>query len=46
MALSDRTSGANEQKKLVKVFAIICGLVKVWSPRVVIFGHSFDNFWR
>ena len=29
MALSDRTSGANEQKKLVKVFAIICGLVKV-----------------
>ena len=43
---SDWTSAATEQKKLLKVFAIVHGSVTVWSSRLIIFGESFVVFWR
>ena len=42
----DRTSAATEQKKLLKVFAIVRGSVTVWTSRLIIFGESFFVFWR
>ena len=43
---SDSTSAATEQKKLLKVYAIVCGSVTVWSSRLVIYGISFVVFWK
>ena len=37
---SDRTSAATN------LFAIVCRLVTVWSPRLIIFGESCVFFWR
>ena len=42
----DRTSAATEQKKLLKVFAIVRGSVTVWPSRLIIVGESFVVFWR
>ena len=39
------TSASTEQKKLLKVFAIVRGSVTVWSSRLIIFGESFVVFW-
>ena len=36
----------NGTKKLLKIFAIACRLLTVWSLRLFIFGESFVVFWR
>ena len=41
---SDSTSAATKQKKLLKVFAVACGLVTGWYLRLIIFGESIVIF--
>ena len=36
----------NGTKKLLKIFAIACRSLTVWSLRLFIFGESFVVFWR